>query len=421
MFICFEVEKVKQSKNRLLKEQVFYQIPDTNQTEVEGIENDGDTGIYTKLYEQDQLTPRKLENKSVFTKVPQYLGSFPLTGTLKSIADMETLTGINIEQNFVNTDDFHIRAEKYTDILSSFWYTVFTSSGLEFITPDASGADKGQVFKDDIISSVQTDKIFNYTGETGADILISASSGVLPELITDVYKNMAVSKEISRNNYIIFRSNEIMEPGDYVRLYESVRYYNGTAYQYETRHIVLSGRKIDAMTYEYTAVLVVSFDATYVGADVTPERILVGGTARTIIDAWQDSGVIYANNVAAGTVIIFDQEVTDTNSEYNPATGVFTPNATKLVSISAKLSFNSVVDQKVIRLTLCNGATGAILTVSDQYASGTVHHAVFKEVYKVELGTTYAIRIRQINGKSITSYNPGTDPYFNQLLIYELL
>jgi len=262
MFICPEIEKVGMTARQLFKAYVLESRYDTNETVIEGIGADGDSGQWNLL---KRGYVRKTDTEPKWFAKPeslQTLGSFPLDGIARTVAEFGTHTGIAIIQSFTNTDAFYWNTDDVFELASSYWFTILTPDGLTFATPKATGKERGMVLKSDLViresdrALINKGSVINYRGESTGDILISANTQINPALITDTYKDMAVNKEIARRNYIVFNAPAVYNLLDYVTTYDGVKY------------VIMSGRKVQKDVYEYTAVKEVTDSRSYTGADV---------------------------------------------------------------------------------------------------------------------------------------------------------
>jgi hypothetical protein len=181
----------------------------------------------------------------------------------KTIAEFDTLTGINLVDNLsALASTFNFNIEKLIEMKSSFWYTIFTDSDIRFYKPVRSiSSDYLGVIKDDVIinKTFEEEKNIDYYNESSADAYISLEkdSNVMPTLINDTLKSLALNKYYSGISVITFFSNRKANLLDFV-IYENDIY------------IILSETQNDK-GYNYTAVKEANASYSFSSGDIVIE------------------------------------------------------------------------------------------------------------------------------------------------------
>lgn len=274
MFVCPEIEKVNLTPRQLFYLYVLETRYDTNKRMIEGIDADGDNGNWELL--KKGLNAQRNLNQIWYAKRESLktLSGFRMPSNAKTIAEFATHTSIAISTNFTDTNKFYWGISDIFEAKSGFWFTVFTPDGLFFAKPKATGQDRGLILPKDIMISQEFSKVLNYEGETTGDIKISIPPTIIPKVVNASYKEMAVRKEIARQNYIVFNAPAVYSVCDYVRSYNGLRY------------VILSGRKVAKNLYQYTAVLEVKENFSFSGADVQFSQIYDSLNAQ-YVRGWQ--------------------------------------------------------------------------------------------------------------------------------------
>lgn len=294
MFTCYEIETTGYTPRQLLELFVMEKRAETNLTQIQGIDADGDDGIWSRFkkgYEKNNDV-----NFSWFAKdgTLATAGTFPRIayGTTKTIAEFATHTGIAIDNQTGITDALYWTGNDALDLKSDYFFTVLTPDGLTLVLPEATGTFRGNLNKDNCVLRVLSDKIINYAGESTGDVFIANGGDVQPVLITDTYKQLAVNKANAAANYIVFSAVKIYVVGDWVCDWDGNKY------------VIMSGRKVDTDVWHYTAVKEYIDSGAFAGADVTP-----------IIPLNSVPGISYEYTSSSGVVISTPSK----NTWYNPA------------------------------------------------------------------------------------------------------
>lgn len=338
MFVCPEVEKNSKSFIEQINNSVAFKAIDTNAAFYEGRKIDGSED---KFY----LARRGLDAASGtyprWYAKPDSLkffgGSFaPLPfGTSKTITEFAAWCGVEIAQNFTNTDPLYWAARSFAELVSDYFFTAFTPDGISLVIPRGTGTNRGQLKEADCLIRVISEKTFNFEGETTGDILIAATGNIQPASITDAYKQMAVNKATAAANYIIFTAQYAYSCGDYVRSWDGVKY------------VVVSGAK-DSETglYRYTGVKEILTSGSFVEADASP--VVPAMAVPGELDA-DSLGGIAAADYLLKTAIFEDTRSSGTSVSSNENGGtpvgtwrVRTLNTTTLNELSATLSSNRI-------------------------------------------------------------------------------
>lgn len=327
MFICPEIDKSGMSAKALFNLYVLEKRIYTNESSIEGISADGDSGrwgLFRKGLDRDNQN--RIIEPRWYAKNLTHQSGIGIPSSKKTIAEWASYTGIAIEKNFTDTNSFYWGAKDIWRLVSSYWFTILTPSGLYFAKPDGTGSDRGIILEKDIVIRMINDKTIDYDGETGADYTVRGNSIVVPETIDSTYKTMAINKEVAKQNYIIFNSPNIFSVCDYVRSYDGVKY------------VILSGRKVTKDLYQYTAVKEAKDSYSFSGADVSSADVfdavnasMVRGVSGIPAERHLRISILGSISLNEGSYILINTanfgsltEEWDVFNAYNPASGVWT-------------------------------------------------------------------------------------------------
>lgn len=243
MFICPEIETVGFTAEQLFNLFVCEKRADTNETSIQGITADGDSGTWQRL--KRGYVQSGSQNLSWFAKeaILKMLGKFPPVHGDYTLAGLTARTGIAVSQNFTDAQTYRVDADDAFALESPFWFTVITPDGLRFMLPQGTGTDRGLVLQSDCVLRQIFDRgDIGYFGE-GCGVEIYPSGAIYLPSLAAQEKSRAINKFMASQNYIVFAAPKVYAAGDYVRSWDGRKY------------VVLSGRKVDVTTWHYTAVL----------------------------------------------------------------------------------------------------------------------------------------------------------------------
>lgn len=243
MFVCPEIERCGYSAEQLVGLYVNEKRIDTNATQIQGMSADGDSGVWQRFkhghVKQDDIEPVWFAKQSAYS----LFGRFPeLRGDL-TVAEAATRMQVAIDNRTGLSGDLYWRVRNVFEIDSPFWFTIYSPEGIAFMLPEASGADRGTIFRSDCLLRQDFDRSIGYYG-SGADVEVYPGGNVLFPSTLAVLASMAVNKARASANYLTFAAVKVYQPGDFARSWDGRKF------------VILSGRKIDSTpTYAYTGVL----------------------------------------------------------------------------------------------------------------------------------------------------------------------